>query len=133
MLLILLAKFRFRDADATVDYLTQRVSCYAQKEHKKKCSEHESLRKVYVKLQEECKNVRRVLEERDELIQVTVVQGILTYRRYTQREFKFSALLKAYDGNYTENSKKITFRINIIVRAVLPGVIYRSICWNSIF
>ena len=30
-------------------------------------------------------------------------QDILTYRRYTQREFKleFSALLKAYDGKYT--------------------------------
>ena len=35
-------------------------------------------------------------------------QGILTYRRHTQREFKlkFSALLKTYDGKYTENSKK---------------------------
>ena len=31
-----------------------------------------------------------------------------------QREFKlkFSTLLKAPDGKYTENSKKITFRIN---------------------
>ena len=33
--------------------------------------------------------------------------GILTYRRYTQREFKlkFSALLKPNDGKYTEKSK----------------------------
>ena len=37
-----------------------------------------------------------------------IAQGILTYRRYTQSEFqlKFSALLKAYDAKYTENSKK---------------------------
>ena len=35
-------------------------------------------------------------------------QGILTNNRYTQREFKlkFSALLKAYDVKYIENSKK---------------------------
>ena len=35
-------------------------------------------------------------------------QGILKSRRYAQSEFKlkFSALLKAYDGKYTENSKK---------------------------
>ena len=35
-------------------------------------------------------------------------QGILTDRRYTHREFKlkFSAPSKAYDGKYTENSKK---------------------------
>ena len=38
-------------------------------------------------------------------------QGILTYRRYTQREFKLklSDLLTAYDGKYTENSKKNNF------------------------
>ena len=37
-------------------------------------------------------------------------QGILTYRMNTQREFnlKSSALLKANDGKYTENSKKKT-------------------------
>ena len=42
---------------------------------------------------------------------IGIIQGILTYRRYTQREFKlkFSALLKAYDGKYTENSKKQLF------------------------
>ena len=36
------------------------------------------------------------------------VQGILTYRRYKQREFKlkFRPFLKAYDVKYTENSKK---------------------------
>lgn len=45
-------------------------SCIVQKEHKKKCSEHEQLRKVYTKLQEESKMVRRVLEQRDQLIQV---------------------------------------------------------------
>ena len=35
-------------------------------------------------------------------------QYILTYNRYTQREFKlkFSALLKAYDSKYTEKIKK---------------------------
>ena len=35
-------------------------------------------------------------------------QGILTYNRYTKREFKLkvSALLKGYDDKYTENSKK---------------------------
>ena len=35
-------------------------------------------------------------------------RGVLTYRKYTQREFtlKFSALLKDYDGNFTEKSKK---------------------------
>ena len=40
--------------------------------------------------------------------QRTPNQGILTYRMYTQIEFKlkFSALLKAYDGKFTENSKK---------------------------
>ena len=34
-------------------------------------------------------------------------QGISTYRRYTQRQFKpkFSALLKPHVGKYTENSK----------------------------
>ena len=34
--------------------------------------------------------------------------GILTYNKYTQGEFtlKFSALLKAYEGKYTKNSKK---------------------------
>ena len=38
-------------------------------------------------------------------------QGTLTFRRYTQREFKlkFSVLLKAYDGKYTQKGKKITF------------------------
>ena len=36
------------------------------------------------------------------------IQGILTYRRYTLREFKlkFSPLSKAYDGKYTKTSKK---------------------------
>ena len=43
-----------------------------------------------------------------------------------QREFtlKFSALSKPNDGKYTEKSRKITFRINIVVLSVLPGVIY---------
>ena len=38
----------------------------------------------------------------------SIHQGILTYNRYTQREFKlkFSACLKARDGKYTENSYK---------------------------
>ena len=40
-----------------------------------------------------------------------VTQGILTYRRYTQREFKlkFSALLKSYDGKCTEKKVKNNF------------------------
>ena len=61
-------------------------------------------------------------------------QGILTYRRHTLREFKlkFSPLLKAYDGKYTENSKK-RFWIHIVLWSVLPGVIYRRICRNSSF
>ena len=61
-------------------------------------------------------------------------QGILTYSRYTQLEFKlkFSALLKAYDDKYTENSKK-ELSNNIAVRSVLVGVIYLSICHNSYF
>ena len=52
---------------------------------------------------------------------------------YTLGEFKlkFSALLKAYDGKYTENSKKLTFLINIVVWSLLPRVIYPSICRNS--
>ena len=35
-------------------------------------------------------------------------QGTLIFRRHMQREFKlkFSALLKAYDGKYTENGKQ---------------------------
>ena len=44
------------------------------------------------------------------LITGRCMHGILTYKLevYTQHEFKlkFSALLKAYDGKYTENSKK---------------------------
>ena len=38
-------------------------------------------------------------------------QGILTFKSYTQREFKlkFNALLNACDGKYTENSKKQLF------------------------
>ena len=61
-------------------------------------------------------------------------QDILTYRRYTQSEFKlkFSALFKTYDRKYSEKSKK-NFRINIVAWSVLPGVIYRSICPNSSF
>ena len=57
-------------------------------------------------------------------------EGILTYNRYTQREFKlkFGALLEANDAKYTENSKKITFRNNIHIITVLPGVMCRSIC-----
>ena len=41
------------------------------------------------------------------LLEFIPTKDILTYRRYTQREFKlkFSALLKAYDGKYIE--KKI--------------------------
>ena len=52
---------------------------------------------------------------------------------HTQGKLKFSALLKAYDGKYSENSKKITFRINIDVLSVLPGDIYRIICYNIFF
>ena len=38
-----------------------------------------------------------------------LTQGILTYRKYSQRVFKlkFSTLLKANDVKYTENSKKL--------------------------
>ena len=47
------------------------------------------------------------LEKVEAKIMVHLSQGILTYRRYTQPEFKlkFGSLLKAYVGKYTENSK----------------------------
>ena len=42
-----------------------------QKEHRKKCTEYEQLRKVSTKLQEEVKILRSMLQERDQLIQVS--------------------------------------------------------------
>ena len=47
--------------------------------------------------------------------QRTPDQDILTYRRYTQREFnlKFSALLRAYEDKYSENSKKQLFEYTL--------------------
>lgn len=46
-----------------------------QKEHRKKCTEYEQLKKVATKLQEEVKALRALLQERDALIQVRTNGG----------------------------------------------------------
>ena len=59
---------------------------------------------------DEVSEVRLVGEIDDELDEVSEVDyGQLTNNRYTQREFKFSTILKAYDVIYTENDSNITF------------------------
>lgn len=47
-----------------------------QKEHRKKCTEYEQLKKVATKLQEEVKALRALLQERDALIQVRTIREV---------------------------------------------------------
>ena len=63
------------------------------------------------------------------------IHGILSNKRYTQRDFKLSlsSILKASEVKDTDYSKKITLKNNFRICSVRILIVYHWICRNSFF